>query len=65
MRDPKRINTILEKIKIVWESNPDLRLCQLLAIQSHKVHGLTNADLFYFEDDKLESTLDDTIKDLK
>lgn len=30
MRDPKRIPIILERLKIIWEKNPDLRLGQLI-----------------------------------
>ncbi len=29
-RDPARIPKVLERIKEIWESNPDLRLCQLI-----------------------------------
>ena len=32
MRDPNRIPIILERIKKVWESNPDFRLGQLICV---------------------------------
>lgn len=44
MRNPNRIEPILEEIKEIWEKNPDLRLLQLLLN--------TNND-YYTEDDKL------------
>jgi len=30
MRDPERINRIINLIKRIWKKNPDLRLCQLI-----------------------------------
>ena len=57
MRDPSRIPVMLEKLKIVWEHCPDLRLGQLVenakfASPHHKL------DTFSAEDDALEKGLD-------
>ena len=30
MRDPDRIPVILEQVRVLWEKNPDWRLCQLV-----------------------------------
>lgn len=30
MRDPKRIPKILERLRVIWEQNPDMRLGQLI-----------------------------------
>jgi len=52
MRDPERIDEILELISDIWHKNPDLRLCQLLsnaAIRS----SWPEKDLYYLEDDEL------------
>ena len=57
MRNPARIKKILKKIKIVWEENPDLRLCQLLANVASNQGWKSWPDLFYFEDDYLEEGL--------
>ena len=45
MRDPKRIDEILELIGKIWKASPDLRLLQLLS----NVTGLENG--YYLEDD--------------
>lgn len=52
MRNPQRIDNILERLKTVWKDNPDLRLGQLLL-------AVVNADrLFYIEDEILVQTLE-------
>lgn len=52
MRTPNRIDTILTELAIVWHSNPDLRLCQILSNASEKVDW-GSYDLFYLEDEDL------------
>jgi hypothetical protein len=56
MRDVKRIRRILDKIGILWETNPDWRLGQLLVN-----YGMPERSVFHFEDDKLEANLDEII----
>lgn len=51
MRDPKRINKILNLIKQIWKNNPDLRLCQLIG------NCFAAGDNYYIEDDCLEKSL--------
>lgn len=52
MRDPQRIDNILERLKTVWKDNPDLRLGQLLL-------AVVKMDrLFYIEDEVLIQTLE-------
>lgn len=46
MRDAKRIPEVLDAIRKVWETAPDLRLGQLISC-------LAGTDPFYIEDDKL------------
>ena len=55
-RDPKRIERILEKIKVLWEESPDLRLGQFL----QNIFGSTIKDqpIYFKEDDEIERTLD-------
>lgn len=43
MRDPKRINVALERIRAVWERYPDMRLGQLL------LSGVPEESLFNME----------------
>lgn len=52
MRDPKRIDDILNTIRLIWTDCPDLRLGQLI-INSI---GL-GIDLFNIEDDVLHEKL--------
>lgn len=49
MRDPKRIDYILELLGKGWKTQPDLRFCQLMINLSHYI--ISN-DLFYLEDDE-------------
>lgn len=58
MRDPKRIKRILEKLELVWDKRPDMRLGQLI----HNYTGV-KYDIFYMEDDVLESALDQVIRE--
>lgn len=51
MRDPKRIDRVLQLIGGVWKQYLDFRLMQLL----HNAVG--EGDQFYLEDDKLEEKL--------
>ena len=52
-RDEKRINIILDKIRILWKKYPDLRFCQLIS-------NLTRPrkDIFYLEDDEFLELLE-------
>ena len=52
MRNPKRIDPILELIKEIWYRYPDLRLTQLI-MNALKIAG----DPYYIEDDKLVEAL--------
>ena len=53
-RDPKRIDRILELIRIQWKQAPDLRLGQLLANTAPELEKR----LFFFEDSDLETALE-------
>jgi uncharacterized protein YihD (DUF1040 family) len=65
MRDPERIDHILDKLKIVWAKQPDTRLFQLLinilTIHDLKYRGSTSALFYYCEDDVLERVLDEEL----
>lgn len=53
MRDPKRIDRILKLIEKIWKKNSNLRFGQLLG----NTLGL-DIDLYYVEDDKLETLIE-------
>jgi uncharacterized protein YihD (DUF1040 family) len=55
MRDPKRIEAVLERVREVWERNPDLRLGQIVinAAKAASYQDLSQSRLFYIEDEQL------------
>ena len=62
MRNPERINKLLDLVKKIWFKNPDLRLLQLLI----DALPIENRDPYYIEDDLLVDFLEDFYsKDLK
>ena len=54
MRDPKRIDVILQQISNIWHKYPDMRLGQLIG------NVLEGVSLYYVEDDGLVNALKDT-----
>ena len=55
MRDPARINSILQQLGKLWEQVPDWRLGQLFCnLQRHE-----GADLFFYEDDRLLKAIEE------
>ena len=58
MRDPARIDRMLELIRKVWYDAPDLRLTQLIMNELRM-----NSDPYYVEDEKLEDALKAYCKD--
>lgn len=59
MRDPKRIDTILQEISNIWHKYPDMRLGQLIG------NILEGPSLYYVEDDGLVSALKDMYEGAK
>ncbi len=60
MRDPKRIPEILNEIKGIWSSFPDLRLGQLIG------NVMTDSmDFYYMEDEELIKILRDHYSEVK
>ena len=52
MRNPERIDNILERLRTIWKENPDLRLGQLML-------AVIKMDrLFYVEDEALIQALE-------
>jgi len=56
MRDPQRIDRILNLIAVIWRRNPDLRLGQLLLTFAD-----FEGDIFHYEDDRTEQKLTEYI----
>lgn len=64
MRDPQRIERILEKLKTLWHRSPDLRLGQL--VENAKMASRhCKIDTFSAEDDELEKGLDWLLEHIK
>ena len=57
MRDVKRVNETLEKLRVLWELNPDLRFFQLVSWVAECGYG----DPFYWEEDKWNELIQDKI----
>ena len=51
MRDPERIDYVLEVLGRAWKSVPDYRLCQLMV-------NMFGKDPFYVEDDEVARLLE-------
>lgn len=60
MRDPARIQRILNKISLIWSTYPDFRFGQLFVVTGHPS---SERNAFYLEDDEFEKHLDKWIKD--
>ena len=56
MRDPKRIDFIVEQLRAVWKEHPDWRLTQLVCNASQVEHPHVG-DPFYVEDDDIARAL--------
>ena len=59
MRDPKRIPEILNQLKSLWSSYPDLRLGQLI------LNVVKDPVLYYLEDEELIKILRDGYSEVK
>lgn len=58
MRDPNRIERILEMYEEIWKQNPDQRFCQLY------VNMFGTGDNFYVEDNIVEERLQEILKEM-
>jgi hypothetical protein len=58
MRDPERIERVVNLLKFLWIKYPDLRLGQLIIDITYD----TGVDLFYLEDDILEKKIKQVIR---
>ena len=61
MRDPKRIDKVMEAIRTLWIKNPDLRFFQLIEMLPEKING-KSIDLFFMEDEEILKRLNAELK---
>lgn len=54
MRDPERIDVMIQLLRDVWRHNPDLRLGQLVYVATHSTG---RRDVFEIEDDEMQESL--------
>ena len=59
MRDPKRIPKILDELKGIWSTYPDLRLGQLL------LNAVRDPILYYLEDEEIIKRLRDYYSEVR
>jgi len=64
MRDPERIDRIVEKLHGLWHEYSDLRLCQLVENIVVAVPKRGHC-IYYVEDDRFEERLDAWVKRLE
>lgn len=62
MRDPNRIDEVLEALREYWIAHPEMRLGQILV---NLVGAKFTADIFYVEDETLLEKLKETINNRK
>lgn len=62
MRDPKRIDHVLNELEKYWKANPDLRLGQII---SNMTTALGRIDCFHIEDDDMVKAIKHFTKDLE
>lgn len=58
MRKIERIEPFMNKVKEIWEKNPDLRFCQLIELIMSRCDELDKTDPFFWEDDKWLELID-------
>lgn len=64
MRNPERIERMIQKLQYIWERVPDWRFGQLMCNLQRALGNGVN-DGFYVEDDKWEEILDRIIDELR
>jgi hypothetical protein len=57
MRNPERITSMLDALRLVWEQNPDWRLGQLISNVVQTRYRGQETDLFFVEDGLMEKAL--------
>jgi uncharacterized protein YihD (DUF1040 family) len=63
MREEKRIDSFLKKLKELWKRSPDLRFTQIYTIiQIQAKEKFKTDDMYYLEEDQLEEIIEDIIK---
>lgn len=62
MRDPKRIDRIIDLLEEIWHENPDQRLGQLIANLFPEVWDYTTSIIFHMEDDLVEVAIEKAIR---
>ena len=69
MRDPARINRVIELLRSYWHQYPDMRLGQLVHYLAEKDEERQDiksisSDGYYMEDEELEQTLRELLREI-
>jgi hypothetical protein len=66
MRDPKRIDKIIGRLRLLWNQHPDWRFGQLAMNMNRRMsNGLHTPDFFYIEDDDTLRVINKMIEELQ
>ena len=57
-RDPERIDTVLDAIRVYWKQNPDLRLAQIVGNAANSA-GYPSGAAYFMEDPVLVANISD------
>ena len=49
MRNPERIEKVMNIVERIWKKEPDLRFGQIISV----IDSLSDNDIFHLEDDKM------------
>lgn len=58
MRDPERIDLIIELLRETWKNTTDLRFCQLISSITYPL-TYKGKSLFYVEDDEFKKAIEE------
>lgn len=64
VRDITRIERVLNLLRAVWHTNPDMRFWQLVEMLEYRYGVKQNRDLFFLEDDEFEKILKDFFEEI-
>lgn len=57
MRDPKRIDRIIELLRAYWHTYPDLRFFQMILALEKRLFEEETINLFFLEDEDFEKVM--------
>lgn len=62
MRDPKRIDPMIEQLRAYWLARPDLRFWQVVEFMRTRLSECPDFDPFYVNDEQTAQVLERMVK---